>query len=450
MGREGNGDLRKYLQLSNLMKIDQNNNKNKKHVNNIEYIEKICDNMKGKNKTNVDRRKAEMRVLRINIKNMPRFKGEIDIEFIAKQRVAEDDKEKLCHVFSNVYINPAISFIGINASGKTSILKAVSFVINLLNNESINNVKSKEIMSDLLEEENVSITSYFYDKKCVYKLCTVITKKVNNVDNSEKFVIVDEKLWEKDAEKVKTKKSLFDFKDSHLKIERNQKEQFLLEDVSVMVAVNKEKQSMFPLRDMSMWTNHNMLNILGKFPKELLTFLDPSIEYFKCKLEKKSTDIRLKFYESEEIILNRPSEIEKYLSSGTIKGINVFMNALLCFAEGGYLIVDELENHFNEEIVSTLVRFFLDPKVNRIGATLIYSTHYSELLDEFERNDCIYIVRNRGGIYAENLSLILKRNDIKKSEAYESGYLEGTVPVYESYLALKKVLSTVTVKEIEE
>lgn len=115
-----------------------------------------------------------------------------------------------------------------------------------------------------------------------------------------------------------------------------------------------------------MWTNHNMLNILGRFPKELLTFLDPSIEYFKCNVEKKSADIRLKFYGSEEIILNRPSEIEKYLSSGTIKGINVFMNALLCFVEGGYLIVDELENHFNEEIVTTLVRFFMNPNVNKM------------------------------------------------------------------------------------
>ena len=70
--------------------------------------------------------------------------------------------------------------------------------------------------------------------------------------------------------------------------------------------------------------------------------------------------------------------------------------------------------------------------------------------DEYERNDCIYIVRNRGGIYAENLSLILKRNDIKKSEAYESGYLEGTVPVYEAYMALKKVLSSVKIEEDEE
>ena len=313
----------------------------------------------------------------------------------------------------------------------------------MLNNEALNSIKSKEILNDLAEKEKVKITSFFYNENCIYKLETVITKEINPVDKEEKLVISEETLWEKDAVKVKTKKSLFDFENTDIIIERNQKEQFLLSDVSVMIAINKKKQSNFPIRDMLKWTNHNMLNILGIFPKELLTFLDPSIEYFKCNTEKKPADIRLKFYASDEIILNSPLEIEKYLSSGTIKGINVFMNALLCFIEGGYLIVDELENHFNEEIVTTLVRFFMNPSVNKNGATLIYSTHYSELLDEFERNDCIYIIRNRGGIYAENLSLILKRNDIKKSEAYESGYLEGTVPVYESYLALKKVLSSV-------
>ena len=94
-----------------------------------------------------------MRLLKIFIQNMPRFKGDIDIDFITKQRVAEDDKEKLFHVFSNsktsIYTNQAISFIGLNASGKTTILKAISFVINLLNNEALNNIKSKEILNDL-------------------------------------------------------------------------------------------------------------------------------------------------------------------------------------------------------------------------------------------------------------------------------------------------------------
>lgn len=79
--------------------------------------------------------------------------------------------------------------------------------------------------------------------------------------------------------------------------------------------------------------------------------------------------------------------------------------------EGGYLIVDELENHFNKEIAATLVRFFLDKKVNKKGAALIFSTHYSELLDEFERNDNIYIIRNKEGISAENLSSVYCKSE---------------------------------------
>ena len=85
----------------------------------------------------------------------------------------------------------------------------------------------------------------------------------------------------------------------------------------------------------------------------------------------------------------------------------------------------------------------MDEKVNKNGATLIFSTHYSELLDEFDRNDGIYVVRNKEGISAENLANILKRNDIKKSEVYDSDYLGGTVPAYEAYIALKKVLINV-------
>ena len=73
--------------------------------------------------------------------------------------------------------------------------------------------------------------------------------------------------------------------------------------------------------------------------------------------------------------------------------------------------------------------------------TLIFTTHYPELLDEYDRNDGICIVRNRNGITAENLSHILKRNDIKKSDAYQSGFLEGTTPAYEAYMRLKKSLA---------
>ena len=79
---------------------------------------------------------------------------------------------------------------------------------------------------------------------------------------------------------------------------------------------------------------------------------------------------------------------------------------------------------------------------NKNGATLIFTTHDPELLDVYERNDGIYIVRNRDGITAENLSKILKRNDVKKSDAYRSDYLKGTAPTYEGLMRLKKGLAS--------
>ena len=384
-----------------------------------------------------------MKLLKIVINGLPHFKNELDIDFVALQRVDDYDKERLCNVFSNIYVNKAISFVGINASGKTTILKAISFVMKMLNNESLNNIKSKTILDDLDDNQQVVITTYFYDGHDVNKLETSIVKEISDVDGSEKLIIKDEKLWSKDGAKIKTKKSLFDFAEVDLREKRDKNEQYLMEDVSIIVAENKKKNMSLFISDMLEWTDHNILNVLGRFPKELLTFLDPSIEYLECSFKEKKVDIRLKFYGKEEIIINSPRILENYLSSGTIKGLGVFMSATFSFIEGGYLIIDEIENHFNREIVATLIRFFLDEKVNKNGATILFSTHYSELLDEFDRNDSIYIVRNKEGIGVDNLSNILKRNDIKKSEVYDSGYLGGTVPSYEAYMALKKVLSSV-------
>jgi hypothetical protein len=110
---------------------------------------------------------------------------------------------------------------------------------------------------------------------------------------------------------------------------------------------------------------------------------------------------------------------------------------------GGYLLVDEIENCFNKEIVATLIRFFMDTRLNKKGGTLIYATHDPELLDEYSRNDAIYFTRNKGGITVDNLSTLLNRNDIKKSEIYQSNYIQGTAPSYKTYIQLINSLKTV-------
>ena len=71
-----------------------------------------------------------MKILRIVIENLPHFERELDIDFVAQQRVDDKDREHLYCIFSNIYLKKALSFIGVNASGKTTILKATKLAMD--------------------------------------------------------------------------------------------------------------------------------------------------------------------------------------------------------------------------------------------------------------------------------------------------------------------------------
>ena len=384
-----------------------------------------------------------MRILKIKANGLKLFSDNLEVDFTTIQRVRNDKSEMLYKISPQIHQNNALAFVGINASGKTTTLKVISFIIQMLNNEPINSIKNNSILNGILENERIIFDVYFsVSSDSIYRLKTVINRNDLNDQIEKKFIIESEQLWSKDIKSVKTKKSLFDFSSLKPIQIRKGDEEFLPDDVSIMISLNKKNNTRINFKDLINWTNINLIRVLGNFPQELITFLDSSIEYLKSDIHQddKDVEIRLKFKGKEEIVMNSPLEMEKYLSSGTIKGINVFVNAMMVLAKGGYLIIDELENHFNKEIAATLVRFFMNHKVNKYGAVILLSTHYPELLDEFERNDNIYITRNDGGISVENLSRILKRSDIKKSEVYQSGYLQGTVPAYESFIELKKSL----------
>jgi len=378
-----------------------------------------------------------MKILRITAQGLPLFKEALDISFFAQQRVADDDKDLLHPLFSNVYMNCANAFIGINAAGKTSVLKVILLALNLLDNQPINHIKTKDILGDT---DKATINTYFYSKtKEICRLETIITSEKNKTD-SIYYKIVEETLWEKSQDSVTARKNLTDFSGCEPVAVRKE-EEFLSDDVSIIIARNKKEKERLDIVNLLSFTNINVLPFADEIPVEVVSFLDPTVEKLYFDKAENKTSIHLKFKEKNEIILNNPIDLNHYLSSGTIKGIVAFTLAKEVLRTGGYLVMDEIENHFNKEIVSTLMRFFMDARLNKNGGTLIFTTHYPELLDEYDRNDSIHIIRNKNGIMVENLAGILKRNDIKKSEAYQSGFLEGTVPLYESYMRLKKSIA---------
>ena len=380
-----------------------------------------------------------MKILRITAQGLPLFKQDLDIAFYAQQRVSEDDKERLFKLLSkpSVYLHSANAFIGINASGKTSVLKAIQLALSIVNNEPINHVDAKTILGGT---KKAVFHIYFYDAN--QNICCLETEITSHKMKTGDFVysIVNEKLWEKPGVTVQSRKALTDFSGLEPGAIRNENEMFLSDDVSFIIAHNKKTKDALEICSLLSFTNVNVLPFSEDIPLEVIAFLDPTIEKLCFEKMENKAFIHLKFKGEDEIVLNNAMDLEQYLSSGTIKGIITFSLVKEVLQSGGYLLVDEIENHFNKEIVTTLVRFFMDSRLNKKGGTLIFTTHYPELLDEYDRNDGIYIVRNRNGIMADNLSNILTRNDIKKSDAYQSGFLEGTTPAYEAYMRLKKSL----------
>ena len=53
-----------------------------------------------------------MKLLRITAEGLPLFKEKLDLSFYAQQRVAEEQKNILYPLFSNIYMNSATGFIG--------------------------------------------------------------------------------------------------------------------------------------------------------------------------------------------------------------------------------------------------------------------------------------------------------------------------------------------------
>ena len=104
------------------------------------------------------------------------------------------------------------------------------------------------------------------------------------------------------------------------------------------------------------------------------------------------------------------------------------------------LIVDEIENHFHKTLVENLVMLYKDKNVNKKNATLIFSTHYCELLDLFNRSDNIWITHSRNKIEIENMyeGYGLRSELLKSKKFYQNAF--DTAVNYEALMDLKKEL----------
>lgn len=394
------------------------------------------------------------RLISLKIENIKLFENNIfEVSFCNEQKVYIDqDDENMYKITSGVYTPRITSIVGINATGKSTTLNMIYWAMGVYFCN-LDLPKKKNKLDHIFTRKMIVTLLYVVGKKAFHIRSTIVldeslgryvfddeTISYRNITNSTSLA----NFFDTDSYKVFQKRSNLD----------NKEKTFLESSKSIarLTIDSDDKSTIIDLR------HSESIGISPLYSDEIdpsiYKYLDSSIEYIKPfnieskseslieKLTEELTEPKLytvKFIGRDELKLDY-KELNSVLSSGTVRGVQVLLAMRTVFARGGYILVDEIENHFNKSIVMDIFKLFRSKEINPKAAMLIFSTHYTELIDDFERNDMINITsktKDSSELKVTNLSIVLKRGDYKKSEIYFGDLFNlGTAVNYSNYLDL--------------
>ncbi len=129
----------------------------------------------------------------------------------------------------------------------------------------------------------------------------------------------------------------------------------------------------------------------GKVRKALLALLDDSIQH----IEKFEDRVKL-VKKGEAPIIIRKKELPSYVSTGTIRGLELFLRVYRILDSGGVLFVDEIDNSLHAELVRNVLSLFKSYRANINGAQLVFTTHSFDTIDLLDRKDSVFIAHRDG------------------------------------------------------
>lgn len=115
-------------------------------------------------------------------------------------------------------------------------------------------------------------------------------------------------------------------------------------------------------------------------------------------------------------------------SSGTNKLIDMSGPIFDKLANGGVLVVDELDAKLHPLLTLAIIRLFQDQKINENGAQLIFATHDTNILSicNLRRDQIYFVEKNRHGS-SDLYSLVEynKEGRVRKDRSFEKDYING-------------------------
>ena len=379
-----------------------------------------------------------LKLLNIRVNGYKLLEENFTFDFLTRTKVLESDLEKeIFKIDTLLYSFRTLAVVGGNSSGKSTVLSLILKTIDFLSSGRWGYVEHE------FKEDKIGLSISFYLDGNIYFYSVNLLKNTSDEGRNRLYALIDnESLFMKKYVKAKGKKNLENIDDVADVTSRYL--QNSLKDTSAIINLVKENILV------DAFTNNNVIafderllsncfyNILDNSNKELassiIKLLDDSIEYIKSD---SSDYVKFKRYNEDEQILKK-IELISILSSGTFRGIELYLRAIKAIKLGKVFIVDEIENCFQKNVVFNLIFLFNDERINKNNAQLIFSTHYTEILDILNRQDSINIThKNNGRINIKNLKEYDIRVELSKSKQFDNNTFNTSIN-YQQLMEVKR------------
>lgn len=370
-----------------------------------------------------------MKLLFVNVSNFKNCEDNFVIDLVAKSKKTLEDKEyELQEIAEDLYVYNTIAFIGKNASGKTTAVELLDCCYSILGDFRL---EDKHYNYD-----NVQLDMIFYHEGYLYRYLTTL-KSDRTLGN--KAIFTNQHLYKKRYFKTKIKK-LYDMEEYTEIVDCGE----LPEDTSIVFFVLKKKVTRALYFD-SFGEGANTYQLLFRVLKNyeisediflnIIQIFDENI----LKIEK-IDEYNYRLFYQKDIKTVSDKDLVYLLSSGTTKGILLYTLMVASLRYGFDLLIDEIENHFHKTLVENMLSLYKDKNVNKHHASLIFTTHYCEILDLFNRRDNIWIARANGKVLLSNMYEDYEiRGELLKSRQFYNNTFQTAVN-YEELMNLKRKL----------
>ena len=371
---------------------------------------------------------------------------EISFEITAKDILNDSARQ----IDDGSYMNLVSCIVGHNASGKTTVLKAISFLFYFIQSSYTEAKAEQKIPIEphkLKENEPTFIEIEFFNETDLYKYSIELNEKEVLKESLEKksnrMIPIFKLVREENNTEIETSLKLNKTDEERFKKRKNVSllssliNTGYLSDISFfkMFDTNVNQRGLLSHSSFkSSFTTSEVLFADENLRKEVLNFtknIDLGISDFSfltVPLKRNSTIEKDNIQQILQCIhKSKDNDFKLFLfeeSNGTQHSLSILTDILPILKTGGLVVLDEIESGIHPDVVGKIISLFENKKTNPNNAQLIFSTHQHPLLNDRTKTQ-IFLAEKNDSTFETEIFRLDDIEGVRNDENYFRKYMAG-------------------------